>query len=93
MLIGTAEPRLARLDAVVAWGTPGRLRLVGDAAELRDLIERLGTVVDGVRLFPAELDVDLPRIAAALGRGPVAGPTLRDTLGLARPANHYAVAG
>ncbi|WP_436531347.1 LLM class flavin-dependent oxidoreductase [Actinoplanes sp. HUAS TT8] len=57
--------------------------------ELRDLVTRLGDVVDGVRLHLADLG-DFPRFAAALGREPVTGATLRETLGLPRPANQFA---
>ncbi|AEV84067.1 Alkanesulfonate monooxygenase [Actinoplanes sp. SE50] len=54
------------------------------------LIDRLGRVVDGVRLHLGDIDADLPRIAATLSRPPVTGPTLRDTLGLPRPVNQFA---
>ncbi|GAA2714726.1 LLM class flavin-dependent oxidoreductase [Actinoplanes palleronii] len=85
--------RLAALDAVAPWGPAQRLRHTGSAEDLRDLLERLAGLVDGVRLHPAELHVDLPRLATGLGRRPVTGPTLRDTLGLHRPANRFATAG
>lgn len=84
------------LDALTARAQ--RARADGAAlvfAELPDLtdpraqVERLGQIVDGVRLHLADPD-DFPRIAAALGREPVTGPTLRDTLGLPRPANQFA---
>ncbi|GIJ57365.1 LLM class flavin-dependent oxidoreductase [Virgisporangium aurantiacum] len=77
-------------DAVTPWAPSGRLRHVGDADGFRALLDRLAGVVDGVRLHPAKLAVDLPRLAAALPGRPDTGPTLRDTLGLPRPANQFA---
>ncbi len=65
--------------------------LTGDPDELLALIDRLGDIVDGVRLHLTDLG-DFPRLAAALGRAPVTGPTLRDTLGLPRPANQFVTA-
>jgi hypothetical protein len=56
--------------------------------------------VDGVRLLPAVLDVDLPVLArdvlpalraARLTAAPRPGATLRAALGLPRPANRYDV--
>ncbi|GIF05224.1 LLM class flavin-dependent oxidoreductase [Actinoplanes siamensis] len=77
------------------WGglpeTPGGLS-AGTPGDLRELVETLGPIVDGVRLRLADPVADLPRIAAVLGRAPVTGPTLRDTLGLPRPANQFATA-
>ncbi|GIE88977.1 LLM class flavin-dependent oxidoreductase [Actinoplanes regularis] len=73
----------------LADGSSPPLRHTGGADELPELIERLGRVVDGVRLHLADPGA-LPGIAAALGRPPVTGPTLRDTLGLPRPANRFA---
>lgn len=83
--------RLAALDAITPWGPPRRLRHVGSAADLHALFDRLTGVVDGVRLHPAETAVDLPRLAdTCRPRSTATGPTLRDTLGLPRPANRYA---
>jgi alkanesulfonate monooxygenase SsuD/methylene tetrahydromethanopterin reductase-like flavin-dependent oxidoreductase (luciferase family) len=86
------------------WGT-GALRHVGSAADLVALLINLATPgpdgrrpVDGVRLLPAVLDVDLPVLArdvlpalraARLTAAPRPGATLRDALGLPRPANRY----
>ncbi|MBL7252790.1 LLM class flavin-dependent oxidoreductase [Paractinoplanes lichenicola] len=67
----------------------GRLRVTGDD-ELREVLDRLAGIVDGVRLHPADLATDLPRIAAAVPIRPPSGPTLRAALGLARPANRFA---
>ncbi|QAY69274.1 LLM class flavin-dependent oxidoreductase [Xylanimonas protaetiae] len=100
----TAAERLAALDAAVPagarspWGT-GALRYEGHAAGLVTLLEGLAQAgVDGVRLLPAVLDEDLPVLArdvlpalraARLTAAPQPGATLRDSLGLARPANRY----
>ena len=94
-----AAERLAALDARRPWLPGERLRHVGSAAELLALLGELAEVVDGVRLHPAELEVDLPLLAAevlpaldAAGRhrAPQPDATLRATLGLPRPANRYA---
>lgn len=96
-----AAERLAQLDESTRWTRSGRLRHVGSAAELVDLLRRLAEVVDGVRLHPAVLAVDLPVLteqvlpalaAEGLHRAPRAGYTLRGTLGLARPTNRFAAA-
>ena len=95
-----AAERLARLDAATPWPATTALRHVGSADSLVDLLERLADEVDGVRLHPAVLAVDLPilveRVLPALdARGllrpaPAPGATLRETLGLPRPANRFA---
>lgn len=88
------------------WGT-NALRHVGSAAGLVALLTELATPgpdgrrpADGVRLLPAALDVDLPVLArdvqpalraARLVAAPRAGATLRESLGLPRPANRYDV--
>ena len=106
----TAADRLAVLDASTpagvrsSWDTHA-LRWAGDAAGLVALLTELGTPgpdgrrpVDGVRLLPAVLDVDLPVLArdvlpalraARLTAAPLPGATLRKSLGLPRPANRY----
>ncbi|GAA2222681.1 LLM class flavin-dependent oxidoreductase [Promicromonospora sukumoe] len=106
----TGADRLAVLDASTPagvrspWDTRA-LRYVGDAAGLVALLTELATPgpdgrrpVDGVRLLPAVLDVDLPVLArdvlpalraARLVAAPRAGATLRESLGLPRPANRY----
>lgn len=62
-----------------------------DTDRLRPLLDRLTGIVDGVRLHPADPVTDLPRIIDALPTTlPPVGPTLRDTLGLPRPANQFA---
>ena len=96
-----AADRLAALEDASRWPSTGRLRHVGSAAGLTDLLVRLADVVDGVRLHLAVLAVDLPVLtaqvlpalgAAGLHRAPRPGHTLRDTLGVGRPANRFAVA-
>ncbi|WP_017932778.1 LLM class flavin-dependent oxidoreductase [Nocardioides sp. Iso805N] len=69
------------------------------AEELAGRLIRLAETVDGVRLHPtsaADLAIlaaqVLPRLReAGLHRPPVPGSTLRESLGLRRPANRYAV--
>ena len=95
-----ATERLAQLDAATPWPATTALRHVGSADSLVDLLERLADEVDGVRLHPAVLAVDLPilieRVLPALdARGllrpaPAPGATLREALGLPRPANRFA---
>ncbi|MEU2678277.1 LLM class flavin-dependent oxidoreductase [Streptomyces sp. NPDC007107] len=93
-----ATDRLAELDGAAAWPDQGRLRHVGSPESLLELLRELADSVDGVRLHPAVLAVDLPVLAERVlpeltgARVPGAGATLRDTLGLARPANRYAAA-
>jgi alkanesulfonate monooxygenase SsuD/methylene tetrahydromethanopterin reductase-like flavin-dependent oxidoreductase (luciferase family) len=95
-----ATPRLALLADSTPWPAAGRLRHVGSATALVELLRRLADAVDGVRLHPAVLAVDLPVLAeqvlpalaaAGLHRAPRAGDTLRSTLGLPRPANRFAI--
>ncbi|WNI14838.1 LLM class flavin-dependent oxidoreductase [Actinacidiphila sp. ITFR-21] len=96
-----AAERLAELDAATAWAPGDRLRHVGSAADLAELLAELARTVDGVRLYPAVLAVDLPVLAgqvlpalaeAGLHRPPRPGDTLRSALGLPRPANRFAAA-
>ncbi|PUB31544.1 luciferase-like monooxygenase [Promicromonospora sp. AC04] len=106
----TGADRLAVLDASTPagvrspWDTSA-LRHVGSAAGLVALLTELATPgpdgrrpVDGVRLLPAVLDVDLPVLArdvlpalraARLTAVPRPGASLRESLGLPRPANRY----
>jgi alkanesulfonate monooxygenase SsuD/methylene tetrahydromethanopterin reductase-like flavin-dependent oxidoreductase (luciferase family) len=98
----SAATRLDRLDARQAWPPSGRLRFSGTAGELTAHLGRLAAQVDGVLLYPLETAVDLPILAqdvlpalAAAGLARVPGPgqvTLRDVLGLPRPANRFAAA-
>jgi alkanesulfonate monooxygenase SsuD/methylene tetrahydromethanopterin reductase-like flavin-dependent oxidoreductase (luciferase family) len=95
----SAAERLARLAESASWPQTGRLRHVGSPSGLTDLLAELAGSVDGVRLHPAVLGTDLPVLtaqvlpalaAAGLHRPPRPGATLRDTLGLPRPANRFA---
>ncbi|MFD9741541.1 LLM class flavin-dependent oxidoreductase [Umezawaea sp. NPDC059074] len=80
----------SRLSTVAPWPTTDRLRHSGSAADLVRLLRSLA--VDGVRLHPAVLAVDLPvlvdRVLPEFARRP--GGTLRSALGLPRPANRFA---
>jgi alkanesulfonate monooxygenase SsuD/methylene tetrahydromethanopterin reductase-like flavin-dependent oxidoreductase (luciferase family) len=98
--LGAAE-RLADLERWVPWADTGRLRYVGAADGLVRLLAELHTRVDGVRLHPLVIDEDLavlsklviPRlIVERVSARPIAGHTLRATLGLERPANQFAAA-
>jgi len=93
-----ARARVERLDAVRPWASASRLRYVGDSDGLTELLTRLAADLDGVRLHVASLDTDLDeigyRVLPALRQGgvhtpPVVGNTLRDIIGLARPANRF----
>ncbi|MGW2279048.1 LLM class flavin-dependent oxidoreductase [Streptomyces sp. NPDC001770] len=94
-----AGARLRDLDAFTPWPEDGRLRWAGPAEGLCEFVAALADTVDGVRLHPAVLAVDLPVLAAEvlpvlIARGvvrpPVPGALLRDTLGLPKPANRFA---
>ncbi|GAB6902974.1 LLM class flavin-dependent oxidoreductase [Kineosporia succinea] len=87
----SAAERLSRLDAFTPWPTGDRQRYVGPAAGLADLLVSLARVADGVRLLPAVQTVDLPLIAPLVPPAPP-GSTLRERLGLVRPANRYVTA-
>jgi hypothetical protein len=96
----TAEERLADLRRHGPWADRGRIRHTGDADGLVRLLADLAGRVDGVRLHPLVLDEDLPVLSrlvtpalrkARVTAAPVPGASLRTTLGLARPANRYAV--
>ncbi|MFD8820091.1 LLM class flavin-dependent oxidoreductase [Streptomyces sp. NPDC059627] len=99
----TAAARKDRLDALDGGAYTGDARIfTGTAAQLADLLEEFAAEgLSGFRLRPAVLGHDLPRITADLvpelqrrGRFRTAyeADTLRGLLGLARPANRYAVA-
>jgi alkanesulfonate monooxygenase SsuD/methylene tetrahydromethanopterin reductase-like flavin-dependent oxidoreductase (luciferase family) len=96
----------SRLDVVLI-AAPARDELADRAARARaegvplvfadlgtdfdiDELPRLSGLVDGVRLRPADPAAALPRLAKIAA---AAGPTLRETLGLPRPANRFATAG
>ncbi|MFD3609253.1 LLM class flavin-dependent oxidoreductase [Streptomyces atroolivaceus] len=101
VLLDAAAPatdRLAELNGAAEWPESGRLRHVGSPDSLLDLLRELAESVDGVRLHPAVLAVDLPVLAGrvlpkqagARRRAPRAGSTLRDVLGLPRPVSRFA---
>jgi alkanesulfonate monooxygenase SsuD/methylene tetrahydromethanopterin reductase-like flavin-dependent oxidoreductase (luciferase family) len=90
--------RLADLERHGPWPDRGRLRYVGGASGLVDLVRELAGVVDGVRLHPLVTDEDLAVLSQlvlpplSLGRlagRPLPGATLQATLGLPRPANRF----
>jgi alkanesulfonate monooxygenase SsuD/methylene tetrahydromethanopterin reductase-like flavin-dependent oxidoreductase (luciferase family) len=85
-------------ERVVGAGS-GRARYTGSAAGLVELLTPLLQEADGVRLHPASLALDLDELARLVLpelrrrgslRPPVQDGTLRDLLGLERPANRYA---
>lgn len=97
----TGAARLAELDAAGSWAQGDALRHVGSAARLLALLVELADdpTVAGVRLLPAVLDADLPVLAREVlpalradrrTAAPRSGATLRDHLGLTRPANRFA---
>lgn len=95
----SATGRVAELDAHTPWPVGERLRYVGSAHGLLDVLSELIGHVDGVRLHPAVLAADLPvlehDVLPELRRQrrlvvPHPGATLRRTLGLTRPVNVFA---
>ncbi|WP_433250700.1 LLM class flavin-dependent oxidoreductase [Actinomadura nitritigenes] len=97
----SAAARAVRLEESAAWPDTGRFRYVGSAGGFARLLRSLAGTVDGVRLHPAVLAADLPLLAehvlpalaaAGLHRPPATGATLRDALGLPRPANRFTAA-
>ena len=102
---GQAAPeRLAALDAHTPWES-ARARFTGTAAELVELLAGLlspaggQAAADGIRLHPAVLDTELEELSRLvlpeLRRRGILAPverdaTLREQLGLARPASRYA---
>ncbi|HEU0256934.1 MAG TPA: LLM class flavin-dependent oxidoreductase [Microbacteriaceae bacterium] len=92
-----AADRLAALDRRAGWAAK-TARYVGDAAGLEALLGQLASIADGVRIAPAQTDVDLEEIGravlpplrqAGIVTSPRAGDTLRDSLGLGRPESRY----
>ena len=95
----SAVDRVRTLDGTRTWTHADRLRYVGAAPGLTTHDARRASEVDGIRLLPAEVDVDLeelgravlPTLRRTVGfRSPRPGDTLRETLGLARPQSRYA---
>ncbi|TVZ96396.1 LLM class flavin-dependent oxidoreductase [Streptomyces sp. BK340] len=98
-----ATARRERLDALAGESYTSDARIfAGTPAQLADLLAELGeSGLTGFRLRPAVLGHDLPRITRSLVpelqrrglfRHAYEAGTLRGLLGLARPANRYAVA-
>jgi len=84
-----ARARLAALDALEPWPTDAIVAGTEAAATaLRELVGRSG--VDGLTLRPLALAADLPLLTEVIT--PLTGETLRDALGLPRPASRYATA-
>jgi len=92
-----------RADELEALGGDGAPAFVGTADGLADALQRTASAqggwLDGVELRPAALAEDLPRVTRDLAprlaaRGLLVpsppGATLRDRLGLTRPASRYA---
>ncbi|GAV39460.1 LLM class flavin-dependent oxidoreductase [Streptomyces acidiscabies] len=80
------------------WPEKGRLRHVGSAAGLVNLLAELRGSVDGVHLRPLSLDDDLLVLSRLVlpdlfttrtATRPLPAATLRTNLGLTRPANRY----
>ncbi|MDB4872588.1 MAG: hypothetical protein JWL97_3592 [Gemmatimonadales bacterium] len=99
--VADATDRAARLEEATQWPDTGRIRHVGTADGLVELLRSLAGTVSGVRLHPAVHAVDLRLLIgdvlpvlteSGLHRPPVPGDTLRTSLGLPRPANRFAAA-
>jgi alkanesulfonate monooxygenase SsuD/methylene tetrahydromethanopterin reductase-like flavin-dependent oxidoreductase (luciferase family) len=95
----TGQERLAELDGHQPWRTDRHARYVGDAGGLTRLIVSLAGIVDGIRILPAVLEIDLDEVGRAvlpdlralgLFTSPRVGATLRQSLGLPHPANRFA---
>lgn len=93
-----AADRVAALDRWTPWPGHDRLRISGSVTEVADRLIALSAEVDGIRLHPAVLDIDLPVIidellprldVAGILRAPEQGGTLRDLFGLVRPVNIF----
>ena len=91
--------RLARLDSRTPWPRGDAGRFAGSAPDLTALIVALASVVDGVRLRVASLDVDLDELRFAVlpvlivngvFRPPQNGDRLRTQLGLSPAADTFA---
>jgi alkanesulfonate monooxygenase SsuD/methylene tetrahydromethanopterin reductase-like flavin-dependent oxidoreductase (luciferase family) len=95
-----AHRRLARLNSLEPWPITDRARFSGSANALAEFLAPLAAHVDGVLCYPAETAADLPVLgdevlpaltASGLARQPDPDAvTLRDVLGLPRPANRFA---
>jgi alkanesulfonate monooxygenase SsuD/methylene tetrahydromethanopterin reductase-like flavin-dependent oxidoreductase (luciferase family) len=101
---GAARARWQRLDEAAGREFVSDAEIfAGTSSELADLLQQWQDAgADGFRLRPATLPHDLRQITEGLVpelqrrgafRTGYPGATLRDTLGLARPANRYSTAG
>ncbi|MEC3955674.1 LLM class flavin-dependent oxidoreductase [Nocardia sp. CDC153] len=83
--VDTAAAEVAQLEEWIATPAPATVFHIGTVGELRDLLRRVETdcAADGVVLRPLALH-------AALDRLPGRTRTLRERLGLPRPAGRYA---
>jgi alkanesulfonate monooxygenase SsuD/methylene tetrahydromethanopterin reductase-like flavin-dependent oxidoreductase (luciferase family) len=95
----SASERLAALNNHEPAPDSARLEYTGTPTGFVELLTDLATHTDGVRLFPTVIDEDLPALAryvlpalfkSGVAHRPVPGSSLRDNLGLLRPANRYA---
>lgn len=94
----TGVDRVARLNRTRTWD-PGTALVTGTAADIAAQLADLLAVADGVRLRPAEVDVDLDELAHAvlpalrettdLAAAPLDG-SFRDLLELSHPVSRYA---
>ncbi|MEV6772487.1 LLM class flavin-dependent oxidoreductase [Nocardia sp. NPDC051030] len=83
--VDQATSEVAQLEDWIATEAPKSVFHIGTPAELREVLHQVETdcAADGVVLRPLAL-------AAALPHLPALTPTLRERLGLPRPANRYA---
>lgn len=97
----TGAERVADLERHAPWTDRRRLRHIGSASQLIALLGELRRYVDGVRLHPLVLDEDLPVLSRLvlpalserrLAARPLPGTSLRQALGLERPANRFTAA-
>jgi alkanesulfonate monooxygenase SsuD/methylene tetrahydromethanopterin reductase-like flavin-dependent oxidoreductase (luciferase family) len=95
----SAADRLAALNGHKPAAASRRLQYTGTPSGFVELLTGLGSHADGVRLFPTVIDEDMPVLAryvlpalfkSGVAHRPVPGSSLRDNLGLTRPANRYA---
>ncbi|WP_194835190.1 LLM class flavin-dependent oxidoreductase [Nocardia sp. XZ_19_369] len=87
----SAREEVAQLDR---WADPGistSVRHIGTPATLRELLGSIGAsgAADGVVLRPLAVPATVDRLPAAAQK-PVSASTLRERLGLPRPASRYA---
>ncbi|MCR1161436.1 LLM class flavin-dependent oxidoreductase [Paenarthrobacter sp. UW852] len=108
--LGAAVAVVAELDVVldsrgqdagarlVASTDSGRARFAGSAAGLTELLDSLLREADGVRVHPAEVDVDLEELSRLVLpelrrrgslRAPIQDGSFRDVLGLGPAENRY----